>query len=139
MATCVSVAGGIYPTTYNGNDITPMEGVSLFTTLAGEADTMRLLTFEHQGTPAIRKGDWKLFSCKRNSMNSTEFTDDTDFELYNIADDRSETTNMAAIHPEKVTEFKQLMFEEFYRTLVFPKQKKNTYIVKDNTANTFYT
>jgi arylsulfatase len=124
MATCVDVAGGIYPTEYNGNDITPMEGVSLFKTLAGETDTMRLLAFEHQGTPAIRIGEWKLVSRKRNSMNSTEFTDDTEFELYNMADDRSETTNMAAIHPEKVAELKQLMLEEFYRTGVFPKPVK---------------
>ena len=42
---------------------------------------------------------------------------------------------MAVIRPEKVTELKQLMFEKFCRTRVFPKPEKNTYIEKDNTVN----
>lgn len=120
MATCVDVAGASYPETYNGNKISPMEGVSLFKTLAGEVDKNRLLTFEHQGNPAIRLGDWKLVS-RSGSMNATGFEKDAVFELYNIAEDRSETNNLAVKYPERVEELKELMFQEFNRIHVFPK------------------
>jgi arylsulfatase len=121
MATCVEVAGGKYPETFNGNQISPMEGVSLFNTLSGKTGSERVLAFEHQGTPAVRKGDWKLVSRKRNSMRENDFTGEADFELYNIREDRSEIMNLAGKYPEKVSELKKLMYDEFNRTNVFPK------------------
>ena len=124
MATCIDVAGGKYPEIYNGNKISPMEGISLFKTLNGESDKERTLAFEHQGVPAIRKGDWKLVSRNRYSMTATDYSDDTGFELYNISDDRSETNNLADNFPEKVAELRKLMFDEFNRTKVFPKPSK---------------
>ncbi|MFY9150376.1 MAG: arylsulfatase [Prolixibacteraceae bacterium] len=125
MATCVEVSGGNYPEIYKGNEITPMEGISLFKTLDGDVDSERVLPFEHQGVPAIRKGDWKLVSRNRHSMTKTNFSDHPEFELYNITDDRSETNNLAAKYPEKVKELKELMFQEFNRTKVFPKPGSN--------------
>lgn len=125
MATCVDVAEATYPKEYNGNEISPMEGVSLFKTLAGETDKERVLSFEHMGAPAIRKGDWKLVSRNYASMNATGFNENPEFELYNIAQDRSETNNLAGQHPEKVEELKQLMEKEFNRIHVFPKPVKN--------------
>jgi hypothetical protein len=62
MATCVDVSGTVYPETYHGNEISPMEGISLFRTLEGKVFPNRLLTFEHSGHPAIRLEDWKLVS-----------------------------------------------------------------------------
>lgn len=124
MPTCVEVAGGGYPDTYNGNDISPMEGISLFKILEGNIDKERLLSFEHQGVPAIRKGNWKLVSRQRNSMSTDGFTENADFELYNIAEDRTEINDLAAEFPEKVTELKELMQEEFIRVNVFPKPSK---------------
>ena len=121
MATCVEVAGGKYPETYNGNNISPMEGISLLKTLNGKADKERALPFEHQGVPALRKGDWKLVTRNRQSMTASGFTENANFELYNIADDRSETNNLAEEYPKKVDELKTLMFEEFNRTNVFPR------------------
>ncbi|MGQ8338933.1 arylsulfatase [Sunxiuqinia sp. A32] len=121
MATCVDVSGGGYPEIYNGNEISPMEGISLFKTLNGEVDPERVLPFEHQGVPAIRKGDWKLVSRNRHSMGKLDFSDNPKFELYNIAKDRSETTDLADQYPEKVSELKELMLSEFNRIHVFPK------------------
>lgn len=122
MATCVDVAGGYYPETFNGDTISPMEGISLFKTLSGKANPERVLPFEHQGTPAIRKGDWKLVSCDRKSMTTDNFNPDAIFELYNISKDRSETNNLADKFPEKVKELKDLMYEEFNRIHVFPRK-----------------
>jgi arylsulfatase A-like enzyme len=95
MATCVEVSSSEYPQTFNGNKITPMEGTSLFRTLAGETDNERLLSFEHSGVPAVRKGNWKLVSRNRKSMTTDNFNPDAEFELYNIGKDRSETNNLA--------------------------------------------
>jgi arylsulfatase len=44
---------------------------------------------------ALRQGDWKVVWSKRMP---TEIR----WELYNIAEDRCETNNLAAIHPERV-------------------------------------
>lgn len=121
MATCVDAAEAEYPAVYNGNDITPMEGISLFKTLAGEAEPDRLLTFEHERHPAIRVGDWKLVSKQDDSMNENGFNEDAKFELYNVVVDRSETKDLSAEYPEKVQELKAKMLAEFNRIHVFPK------------------
>jgi arylsulfatase len=120
MVTCISVAGAEYPEYFNGHEITPLEGIDLFNTLAGEADPERVLTFEHSGNPAIRTGDWKLVASG-GAMGKESFNEDADFQLYNIAEDRSETVNLAPLYPEKVKEMKQIMLDEFIRTRVFPR------------------
>jgi arylsulfatase A-like enzyme len=120
MATCVEVSGATYPTSHNGNEISPMEGESLFATIAGKSDYERVLTFEHSGHPAIRKGDWKLVSGDV-AMRKNGIAEDAKYELYNIKDDRSETTDLSAQYPEKVDELKKLMVEEFNRTFVLPR------------------
>lgn len=120
MATCVKVSGAEYPSEYNGHAITPLEGISIFEILDGNSDPERILTFEHSGHPAIRIGDWKLVSGG-NAMEKNGFIEDVVFELYNIAEDRSETNNLAKKYPEKVEELKKIMLEEFHRTKVLPR------------------
>ena len=51
------------------------------------------LYFDHQGNRAIRAGDWKLVSAKR---------DGDIWELYDLARDRGETRNLAAERPDLV-------------------------------------
>ncbi|HET6456890.1 MAG TPA: sulfatase/phosphatase domain-containing protein, partial [Armatimonadota bacterium] len=53
----------------------------------------------HRCTPggAIRDGDWKLI----------EFFEDGHVELYNLKDDLSETTDLAAKMPEKAEELRK--------------------------------
>lgn len=121
MATCVEVGGGVYPLTHQGKAIAPMEGVSLFKTLAGDFNPARVLPFEHQGVPAIRVGDWKLVSRNRQSMAEKGFAENPQFELYKLAEDRSETTDLAEKYPDKVEELKKIMLREFTRVQVFPR------------------
>lgn len=121
MATCVEVAGAAYPEIYRRNEITPMEGVSLFKTLEGRADPGRVLSFEHSGHPAIRVGDWKLVTHQEPVFLTDDFTEEATFQLYNIAEDRSETNDLAEDYPEKVEELKEIMHDEFHRTQVFPR------------------
>ncbi len=48
---------------------------------------------------ALRKGDWKL----------VVFYEDNRTELYNLANDPGETTNLAEQNPEKITELKKIL------------------------------
>jgi len=48
---------------------------------------------------AVRKGDWKLI----------QFFDTAEFELYNLADDTGEKTNLADRYPDKVRQLTALL------------------------------
>ncbi len=92
MATCVDLAGAKYPSEFNGHPIQPMEGVSLAPAFRGEPLNRRQPIFwEHEGNRAIRVGDWKLVSKHPGG-----------WELYDIADDRTEMHDLAAQQPERV-------------------------------------
>jgi len=95
MPTCLSLAGLTYPSTYNQKTIKPVEGRSLTPILKGQSYTPHeTICWEHEGSRAIRKGKWKLVS---------EYPSKT-WELYDLEKDRTETLNLAAIHPELVKE-----------------------------------
>ena len=92
MATILGVTGAKYPTTFKGNAIHPMEGVSLRPALDGGAlGRTRPLFWEHEGNRAVRSGNWKIVSMFPG-----------EWELYDIAADRVERNNVAAQHPDVV-------------------------------------
>ncbi len=97
MATCVDVAGAEYPKTHGGNEIQPMEGVSLAPTFDGKPLSERAIYWEHEGNRAVRRGKWKLVSKHPGS-----------WELYDMERDRTEQHDLAAEQPEKVQEMKAL-------------------------------
>ena len=55
------------------------------------------LWWEHEGNRAIRRGQWKLVAAK-----------DQPWELFNLADDRAETNNLAEKQPALVKDLSQL-------------------------------
>jgi arylsulfatase len=97
MATAVDVAGATYPKEFNGQPIKPMEGKSLKPLLVSPAshfsdsESPRALFWEHEGNRAVRTGDWKIVA----DFNKP-------WELYNIAQDRSEQHDLSAEQPERV-------------------------------------
>jgi arylsulfatase A-like enzyme len=92
MATCVDLSGAKYPAKFDGNDIQPMEGVSLRPALTGKTlNRAQPIYWEHEGNKAIRDGKWKLVS-----------KDGRTWELHDIATDRVEGTDLASAHPELV-------------------------------------
>ncbi|MGQ9763126.1 MAG: arylsulfatase [Thermogutta sp.] len=95
MPTLLEVTGASYPTTFCGNQITPLEGISLLPALRGQSLPERVLGFEHQGARALRQGDWKLVWSKRMPF-------EIRWELYNLAEDRCEINDLAAKYPERV-------------------------------------
>lgn len=89
MTTVLEVAGGRYPKTYQGREITPAEGQSLMAAIKGQPRATPLF-WEHEGNRAMREGDWKLVARHKS-----------DWELYNLAADRTETNNLAASEPAR--------------------------------------
>ena len=92
MATFLDVAQTPYPKTYQGREITPLEGKSLLATFQGKPRPAHDPIFwEHEGNRAIREGRWKLVSRFPNG-----------WELYDIQTDRTELHNVAEQQPERV-------------------------------------
>jgi arylsulfatase len=95
MATCLDVAGAPYPSEFNGQRITPLEGISLKPLLIGqEWKGHDALFFEHEGNRAVRQGKWKLVSEYPKNQ----------WQLYDIEKDRSERNDVSSLFPQKKTE-----------------------------------
>lgn len=92
MATCVDLSGAEYPTQRDGQPIKPMEGLSLAPAFTGESLDREAIYWEHEGNRAIRVGDWKLVAKGEHG----------DWELYNMANDRTELFNLAEEEPDRV-------------------------------------
>jgi arylsulfatase A-like enzyme len=93
MATCVDVAAAEYPRHADGDEIQPLEGRSLRPAFRGQTIERDALYWEHEGNRAIRVGSWKLVA-KENKA----------WELYDMAQDRTETNDLAARDPQRVLE-----------------------------------
>jgi arylsulfatase len=92
MATCIDVAGVVYPTMHDGHAITPFAGKSLRPAFAGEDIERAAIFWEHEGNRAVRVGRWKLVARGVRGR----------WELYDLHADRSETTDLAAAQPDRV-------------------------------------
>lgn len=93
-----------------------MDGLSILPTLTGngtqeEHDFLYWEFHEENGRQAVRAGDWKLI--RQNVKNSPYL------ELYNIANDPAETTNIMSQYPAKVTELQTIMDREHVHSSLF--------------------
>ncbi|MGD9857395.1 MAG: arylsulfatase, partial [Planctomycetaceae bacterium] len=69
-------------------------GVSLTAAFAADERVPHSpLWWSHEGNRALRSGDWKLVAAKGDP-----------WELFNLAEDRTETNNVAEQHPQRVEE-----------------------------------
>ncbi len=94
MPTFAAIGAGQVPSDTNGMDISP-----LFYGKQLDTDN-RLLYWEFPGKQrAGRKGDWKAVTVKP----------DTPLELYNIREDMTESTDLAALYPEILAELDKEM------------------------------
>ena len=92
MPTFLDLAGGSYPTRHKGEEILPVEGKSMLPILRGQQrEPHAQLAWEWGGSRALRQDDWKVvWDSKGNA-----------WELYDLATDRCETTDVAGDHPER--------------------------------------
>ena len=96
MPTFVELANASYPGR-DGRAILPPEGKSLMPVFRGGRIDRGPLFWEHEGNRAVRLGDWKLLGADREP-----------WQLYNLAEDRTEMRDLASRQPEKVAELKTL-------------------------------
>ncbi|RZK82636.1 MAG: arylsulfatase [Pedobacter sp.] len=111
MATFIDVAGAKYPTEYNGNQITPLEGKSLAPVFKGKNAGDRALFNEHEGSKYVRYQNWKLLVAGP----------DRSWRLFDMNNDRSETKNLASQYPEKVASLSKMWDEWAAKHHVLPK------------------
>ena len=110
MATCVALSGAEYPKRAHGNDIPPMEGVSLLPALHGKKLAPRQMFWEHERNRAMRDGKWKLVSAGKSGP----------WELYDLATDRTELHDLADRHPERAATMVREWERWAYRCHVWP-------------------
>ena len=95
MPTLVEVAGVKYPEERTGVKLQPMEGRSLAPLFSASPPlpAPRLLFFEHEGSRAVRDGNWKLVSLSGDA-----------WELYDLAADPTEMHNLLRQQPARAQE-----------------------------------
>ncbi|WP_281636205.1 arylsulfatase [Flavobacterium marginilacus] len=88
--TCLEFAGLQYPDSFQGKNLVSLEGISLKKEFEGQqSDEHEALFWEHEGSKAVRKGQWKAVAENNQP-----------WELYNLAADRTETKNLAKLEPK---------------------------------------
>ena len=101
MATFIDLAGATYPKQVGERQIDPLQGKSLAPIFAGQRRVPHEQLYFHFGTDrALRQGDWKLVSAKRGR-----------WELYNMADDRTELNDLSMQDPNRV----EVMAHDWFR------------------------
>jgi arylsulfatase len=122
--TVLEAAGIPEPKTVNGVAQTPMEGVSMVYTFddAKAAGRHKTQYFEMFGNRAIYSDGWVAATVHRFPWQmgpSKKLTDDV-WELYNVDEDFSESTDLAAQNPAKLKELQALFMREAERFRVLP-------------------
>jgi len=116
MPTFIELAEGRYPEQVDGRPIVPVEGLSLVPIFEGKQRAGHpSLWWEFAGNRAVREGNWKLCWDKKVR----------EWELYQLAEDRTETHNLAAWHPGKVQALSQSWQHWALRTGVISPTPEN--------------
>jgi arylsulfatase len=95
LPTFLEIGDGSYPSKYQGHSILPSEGMSLLSVFKSPSKTITRkapLYWFFSGNRAIRDGNWKLVWDKKVRK----------WELYNMADDRTEMHDLAEQKPTLV-------------------------------------
>jgi arylsulfatase len=114
------------PETYHGIEQAPLDGQSMMYSFneAGAPNVKERQYYEMFGNRAIWADGWKAVTLHANRMpwelNKVLPFDEDEWELYNVEEDFSESTNIAADHPEKVAELIEMFDEEAWKYNVYP-------------------
>ncbi|NLA35735.1 MAG: sulfatase-like hydrolase/transferase, partial [Actinobacteria bacterium] len=127
MPTLLEVIGIDAPGTIAGVPQTPIEGTSFAATLAdpAAADLHTTQYYEMLGSRALYHDGWKAVAFNPPQLANYEGTSSSDveavaWELYHVAEDFSECTDLAATHPDKLAELQEIWWREAERFSVLP-------------------
>ncbi|WP_028996781.1 arylsulfatase [Azohydromonas australica] len=102
IAPTVLELAGLRPpgASYQGREVVPMDGRSMLGLLTGRQPVVHeefLRGWEFNGRRALRKGDWKVVLANKPWGTGQ-------WQLFNVAQDRSELRDLAKKHPAKLKE-----------------------------------
>jgi arylsulfatase A-like enzyme len=124
--TILEAAGVSVPESYHGIEQQPMNGTSMVYAFndADAPNRKHRQYYEMFGNRAMWSDGWKAVTLHANRMPwelavVLPFEQD-EWELYHVAEDFSESTNVAAQYPEKLEELKQMFDEEAWKYNVYP-------------------
>ena len=111
MATCLDVADASYP---ESEEVEPLQGKSLVPLIRGnEREEHEELFFRFRTNRALRRGDWKLVSFYGSQ-----------WELYNLADDRCEQHDLSGEYPQLADELSERWYEMAEITNMLPEEAR---------------
>jgi arylsulfatase len=112
VPTVLDLAGIEHPTTYEGGEVAPVQGKSWVAMLDGSTQSPRTsddwLGWELFGNRAIRQGEWKISWLFRPLGTG-------DWQLFNLAEDPGEQSDLSGKFPEKKMELVAL-WDEYVET-----------------------
>lgn len=114
VPTILDICGLKMPDVYNGVKQYPLSGVSMKYTFDARPDDptqKKVQYYEMLGTRGIWADGWKAASVHAPLTGKGHFDND-DWQLYHVAVDRSESTDLAKENPQKLKELKDLWMEE---------------------------
>ena len=107
------------------SDPSVLDGMSLRNVILNNGDSPHDLMFWATGNPerinnswAVRKGPWKLLGNPYDPTKKLSFSEEDKLYLVNLAQDSTESKNLAKQHPEVVSELNQLHKEWIKEILV---------------------
>ena len=121
VPTILDVIGMEMPKVYRGVEQYPLSGVSMrYSFDDAKAPTQKKRQYYAMlGTRGIWEDGWKA-SALHAALSGKGHFDQDEWELYHVDEDRSESTNLAKQHPEKVEALVKIWFEEAEKNLVLP-------------------
>jgi arylsulfatase len=121
VPTILDVTGLEMPKVYRGVEQYPLNGVSMrYSFDNGTAPTQKKRQYYSMlGTRGMWEDGWKA-SAVHAPLSSKGHFDRDEWELYHVDADRSESTNLAKQHPEKLQQLIKAWFEEAEKNFVLP-------------------
>jgi arylsulfatase A len=107
-------------------DSTPagIDGISFAPTLLGKTQPPRPFLYRESpgygGQQCVRVGDWKLIRTRLNPGPNVKNPPPPTLELFDLAKDPAETTDLAAQQPEVVAQLQKLMTEQHTPSKLWP-------------------
>lgn len=124
--TILDAAGVKMPEIFHGVKQQPLDGVSMRYAFddAKASNKKQRQYYEMFGNRAIWADGWKAVTLHAKRMpwdlNVVLPFDQDEWELYNVAEDFSESTNLAKKYPEKLAELQKMFDEEAWKYNVYP-------------------
>ena len=110
MPTCLDAAGASHPTEHAGQQTIPLEGESMLSAVdRRDWERASPIVWEHEGSSAVRQGQWKLVSAIGGA-----------WELYNMERDRTELDDLYTRNRSKAQELERIYQEWAERCGVLP-------------------